>query len=87
MQTDRFTILLGPAQKSFRVPQGLLIQRSSVFEKMESNEQVIRLPKEDPTTFEHFFIWLHAIEPCLSINGIDAIVDLAIFAEKYHVCY
>jgi hypothetical protein len=84
MQTDRFTILLGPAQKSFRVPQGLLIQRSSVFEKMESTEQVIRLPK-DPTTFEHFFIWLHTLEPCLSINSIDAIVDLTIFAEKYYV--
>ena len=43
--------------------------------------------KEDTTTFEHFFIWLHALEPCLSIKSIDAIVDLAIFAEKYHVCH
>jgi len=87
MQTDRFTILLGPTQKSFRVPQGLLIQRSSVFEKIESTEQIIRLPEEDTTTFEHFFIWLHALEPCLSIKSIDAIVDLAIFAEKYQVCH
>src|SRR5579871_6001523 len=87
MQTDRFTILLGPAQKSFSVPQGLLIQRSSVFRKIESTEQVIRLPEEDTTTFEHFFIWLHALEPCLSIKSVDAIVDLAIFAEKHHVCH
>ena len=87
MQTDRFTILLGPAEKSFRVPHGLLIQRSSVFRKIESTKQVIRLPEDDATTFEHFFIWLHALEPCLSIRSIDAIVDLAIFAEKYHVCH
>jgi len=30
---------------------------------------------------------LSALEPCLSIDSIDAIVDLANFAEKYHVCY
>lgn len=62
MQTGRFTILLKPVQKSFCVLQSLLIQQSSVFEKMcylpftEFTKQVIRLPKKDTSTFEHFFI-------------------------------
>jgi hypothetical protein len=87
MQTGRFTILVGLAQKSLRVPQGLLIQRSSAFEEIESTEQVIRLPKEDVSTFEHFLIWPHAFEPCLSIDSVDAVIDLAIFAQKYHICH
>jgi hypothetical protein len=93
MQSDRFTILLGPAQKSFQVPQDLLIRRSSVFKKMchppykESIERVIRLPEEKPSTFEDFFIWLHAFEPCVTLDCMDSVINLAIFAEKYHVCH
>jgi hypothetical protein len=53
----------------------------------EFTEQVIRLPEEDTSTFEHFFIWLYALEPCLNLKSIDSVVDLAIFTEKYHVCH
>jgi hypothetical protein len=53
----------------------------------ESIERVIRLPEEKTSTFEDFFIWLHAFEPCLSLNCMDSVIDLAIFAEKYHVCH
>ncbi|KAI9851901.1 MAG: hypothetical protein M1824_002451 [Vezdaea acicularis] len=93
MQSDRFTVLIGSAQMSFQVPQELLIQHSSVFKTMchppfkESIERTIKLPEEKPVTFANFFIWLHALEPCIPIFDIESVIDLAIFAEKYHICY
>jgi hypothetical protein len=92
MQSDRFIVLVGPTQTSFQVLQELLIQHSSVFKKMchlpfkESIEQTIKLPEEKPAMFANFFIWLHALEPCITINHIEPVIDLAIFAEKYHIC-
>src|SRR2546423_6017647 len=54
MQSDRVSVLVGSTEKPFQVPQDLLTQCSSVFNKMctlpfkESNEQVIKLPEEKP---------------------------------------
>lgn len=51
-QTDRFTILVGPNKSAYEVPEGLLIMRSIVFERMcsapflESTQRVINLPEE-----------------------------------------
>jgi len=92
MQSDRFTVLIGSAQMSFQVPQELLIQHSSVFKKMchppfkESIEKTIKLLEKKPATFANFFIWLHALEPCITIDQMEPVVDLANFAEKYHIC-
>ncbi|MCJ1347566.1 hypothetical protein MMC31_005791 [Peltigera leucophlebia] len=95
MQTENFTILVGPAQCAYKVPQGRLIMHSPVFERMcsapflESTERVIKLPEEDPVDFENFFDWMHSSKPQVdfSSKGTEAIFGLAIFAEKYQIYY
>jgi BTB/POZ domain len=93
MQSNRFTVLVGSAQTPFRVPQNLLMQYSPVFKKMcqapfkESVERIIRLPEEKTSTFEDLFLWLHALEPQISLGSVESVIDLAIFAEQYHFCH
>jgi hypothetical protein len=102
MQGSRVKVLVGSTRESFEatffeVPYGLLKQYSSSFGKIrysnstESGDQ-IELPDVSKSTFEDFFIWLHAYEPTVSHTcGIDAdsinnVLDLAIFAQRYHIC-
>lgn len=92
MQSDTFTIIVGSAQSSFKVPQDLLIQISSFFEKAcksrfrESAERTIRLPEEKESVFGHFYVWLHGPGPrILPDYDIETFIDLAIFAEKYQI--
>lgn len=94
MQTDSFTILVGPEQSVYKVPQGRLTMHSSVFERMcsapflESTERVIKLPEEDPNVFEDFIDWMYSSNPHVDFNkGTEAIFELAIFAEKYQICH
>lgn len=92
MQTERFTILVGPEQSCFRVPEGLLTIHSPVFERMcsgpflESTQRVIKLPEESPPLFEDFFLWMHSLKPQVDFSmGTKVIFELAIFAEKYQI--
>lgn len=77
---------------SFQVPQELLIRHSPVFKMMcyllfkESIERTIKLPEEKPATFANFFIQLYALKTCITIIDIEFVINLAIFAEKYHIC-
>lgn len=92
MQTDSFTILVGPEKCLYKVPEGRLTMHSPVFERMcsapflESTERVIKLPEEDPCVFENFVVWMYSSDPHVKYNmGTEAIFDLAIFAEKYQI--
>lgn len=94
MQTDSFTILVGPDECAYKIPEGRLTFHSSVFSYMcsasfaKSNERVIKLPEEDPRVFDDFYDWMYSSKPCVDIAmGAQAMFDLAIFAEKYHICH
>ncbi len=52
----------------------------------ESQTRVIPLPHVKISTFEDFFIWMHAYEPRVDIKDFTAVLDLAIFAEMYMIC-
>lgn len=92
MQTEHFTMLIGHESMPFKVPEGLLIMYSPVFEHMcsgpfrESNERLIRLPEERPSVFKDFFLWIHSLKPELDFSkGTESVFALAIFAEKYQI--
>lgn len=94
MQTDRFTILVGPNKSTYKVPEGLLTMQSPVFERMcsapflESTQRVINLPEEEPAVFDNFFDWIHSAKPQVGFEkGVEAVFHLAIFAEKYQICH
>lgn len=94
MQTDSFTILVGPDQCAYKIPQGRLTIHSSVFLRMcsapslESTQRVIKLPEENPHVFDDFYDRMHSSKPHFDLRmGAEAIFDLAIFAEKYHICH
>lgn len=94
MQTDSFTVLVGPDQYAYKVPEARLTMHSPVFERMcsapflESTQRVIELPEEDPVVFDDFFDWMHSSKPQVDFSkGPGAIFDLAIFAEKYQICH
>ncbi len=86
------TVLVGPMEEAFHMPQDLLIQYSKPSGKMcssgflESCSRIIRLPETAVPTFEDFLVWVYAYEP--SIDGsksVDALIDLAVFGEIYLV--
>lgn len=94
MQTDRFTILVGPGKSAYKVPEGRLTMHSPVFERMcsapflESTQRVINLPEEEPDVFDNFFDWIHSSKPQVDFSkGTEAVFNLAIFAEKYQICH
>lgn len=94
MQTDRFTIIVGPNKSSYKVPEGRLTMHSTVFERMcsapflESTQRVINLPEEEPEVFDNFFDWIHSAKPQVDFSkGTEAVFNLAIFAEKYQICH
>jgi hypothetical protein len=43
------------------------------------------LPEVKASTFEEFFLWLHIFEPQLGSKSFEALLELAIFAEKYGI--
>lgn len=85
-------VLVGPSQLSFKVPQDLLIRWSPPLGEMcrsglkESQTRIIPLPHIKISTFEDFFIWMHACEPKVQLKSLAPVLDLAIFAEMYIVC-
>ncbi|KAI9858941.1 MAG: hypothetical protein M1813_007243 [Trichoglossum hirsutum] len=91
MQSDRIRLLVGPNEKPFQIPRDLLTLHSPVFDKMctlpfkESIDQLIKLPEDEPSAFEDFFIWLHSYEPRVPAKA-DSLIDLAVLADKYHIC-
>ncbi|XMA13704.1 hypothetical protein WAI453_006495 [Rhynchosporium graminicola] len=91
-QSDRITILVGPSQKSFQVPQDLLMIWSPPLGGMclsglqESRERLIPLPHIKISTFEDFLIWIYACEPSVNLKNLASVLDLAIFAEMYIIC-
>lgn len=94
MQTDSFTILVGPDQCAYKVPEGRLTMHSAVFSSMcsapflESAQRIIKLPEEDPSVFEDFYDWMYSSKPHVDLKmGARAVFDLAIFAEKYQICH
>ncbi|KAE9364299.1 hypothetical protein N431DRAFT_488883 [Stipitochalara longipes BDJ] len=92
-QSDRITVLIGPSQKSFQVPQDLLMQWAPALGKAyqsgfeESRTRTILLPHVKMSTFEEFLIWLHAYEPSVDLKKLASVLDLAIFAEMYIICH
>lgn len=94
MQTDSITILVGPDQCAYKVPQGRLTLHSPVFLRMcsapflEFTQRLIKLPEEDPHVFDDFFDWMYSSKPHVDLRmDAEAIFGLAIFAEKYHICH
>lgn len=94
MQTEHFTILVGPEKRSFKVPEGRLTMHSLVFKRMcsapfiEARQRLIKLPEDDPSVFEDFFDWMHSSNPQVYFTkGAEALFALAIFAEKYQICH
>ncbi|RFU26968.1 hypothetical protein B7463_g9360, partial [Scytalidium lignicola] len=89
MQSDRITFVVEPSRVPFQVPQDLLMQWSLPLGNMcqsgleESRTRVIPLPHVKISTFEDFFIWMHAYEPSVNLKSLVPILDLAIFAEIY----
>ena len=90
LQSDSVTVLVGPMEEAFHMPQDLLIQYSKPLGKMcssgflESCSRIIRLPEIAVPTFEDFLVWVYAYEP--SIDGsksVDTLIDLAVFGEIY----
>lgn len=98
MQGDRVKVLVGSNQESFEVPYDLLEKYSLAFKKIrhsaltDSGDQ-IELPDVKKSTFEDFFMWLHAFVPCLTQNesincdSENGVLDLAIFAQTYRICH
>jgi hypothetical protein len=93
MQSDRITILVGPTEKSFSIPEALLMQYSPPLGRMcqsefkESQTRIIKLPEVKISTFEDFFIWIHVLEPSVNVESLESVLDLAIFAEIYIICH
>ncbi|KFY47247.1 hypothetical protein V494_00083 [Pseudogymnoascus sp. VKM F-4513 (FW-928)] len=93
MQSDRITILVGPTEKSFSIPEALLMQYSPPLGRMcqsefnESQTRIIKLPEVKISTFKDFFIWIHVLEPSVNVQSLESVLDLAIFAEIYMICH
>lgn len=93
MQSDRITILVGPTEKSFSIPEALLVQYSPPLGKMCQSElmeyqtRIIKLPEVKISTFEDFFIWIHVLEPSVNAKSFKSVLDLAIFADIYVICH
>ncbi|KFY96885.1 hypothetical protein V498_02396 [Pseudogymnoascus sp. VKM F-4517 (FW-2822)] len=93
MQSDRITILVGPTEKRFSIPEALLMQYSPPLGRMcqsefkESQTRIIKLPEVKISTFEDFFIWIHVLEPSVNVKSLESVLDLAIFAEIYIICH
>ena len=96
MQSDRFTVLVGSGAnlREFKVARDLLCRYSPIIKSMctlpfeEADKQVIHLPEEAGEMFSYFIMWIHAVDPSIDSNiTFDVLIDLAIFAEKYHVCH
>ncbi|KFY04390.1 hypothetical protein V491_09367 [Pseudogymnoascus sp. VKM F-3775] len=91
MQSDRITILVGPTEKTFSIPEALLTRYSPPLGRMcqsrfmESQTRVIKLPEVKISTFEEFFIWIHVYEPRVNDESFESTLDLAIFAEIYMI--
>lgn len=89
--SDRITILVGPSQMSFQVPQDLLMMWSPPLGKMcraglmESQTRRILLPHIKTPTFEDFLIWMYTYEPRVDPKNLSSVLDLAIFAELYMI--
>ena len=98
MQGDRVKVLVGSNQEPFEVPYDLLEKYSIAFKEMrhsaltDSGDQ-IELPKVKRSTFEDFFMWIHAFVPSITQNesincdSENGILDLAIFAQTYRICH
>src|SRR5690349_30493 len=93
MQSDRITVLVGPTEKSYSIPEALLMQYSPPLGKMCQSEsilsqaRIIKLPKVKISTFEDFFVWIHVLEPSVNVKSLESVLDLAIFAEIYTICH
>jgi hypothetical protein len=88
LQSRRVTVLVGSTRTPFQVPQDLLSQHSPILgEKGRSTDVAgtIELSNVKASTFEDFFIWLHVFEPRLGTKSFQAVIDLAILAETYHI--
>jgi hypothetical protein len=95
MQSERVKVLVGSTKDTFEVPYDLLAQYSTAFKKLRNalNDagDEISLPDVTKSTFEDFFIWLHAYEPNIlhteshDSDPIDGALNLAVFAQKYQI--
>jgi hypothetical protein len=95
MQSDRVKVLVDSTKDTFWVPYDLLAQYSTAFKKFRNalNDygDEILLPDVTTSTFDDFFIWLHAYEPCIlrteshDSHIIDGALHLAVFAQKYQI--
>jgi hypothetical protein len=95
MQSDRVKVLVDSTKETFWVPYDLLAQYSTAFKKYrnalnDSGDEIV-LPDVTTSTFDDFFIWLHAYEPCIlrteshDPHLIDGALHLAVFAQKYQI--
>lgn len=65
---------------------------SPVFDRMcsapflESSQRLIKLPEDSPSAFEDFLNWGYSYKPSVDFSkGTEAIIGLAIFAEKFQI--
>jgi hypothetical protein len=95
MQSERVKVLVDSTKDTFWVPYDLLAQYSTAFKKFrnalnDSGDEIV-LPDVTTSTFDDFFIWLHAYEPCIlrteshDSHIIDGALHLAVFAQKYQI--
>lgn len=89
MQTNRINVIVGPEKQIFKVPEALFVKYSPVFKlllPLETDNNT-NLPTDSALVFKDFFSWIHSSKPEVDFNkGMDAIFNLAIFAEKYTIC-
>jgi hypothetical protein len=95
MQSERVKVFVGSTKETFEVPYDLLAQYSTAFKKLlnplnDSGDE-IPLPDVTKSTFEDFFIWLHAFKPTLihteshDSEHINGALHLAVFAQRYQI--
>jgi len=95
MQSERVKVLVDNTKDTFWVPYDLLTQYSTAFKKfrnaLNDSGDEIALPDVTTSTFDDFFIWLHAYEPCIlrteshDSHIINGALHLAVFAQQYQI--
>lgn len=85
LQSPRITVLVDSTKTPFQVAEDLFTQHSSILSAKSRSTDAILLPEVKASTFEEFFLWLHIFEPQLGSKSFEALLELAIFAEKYGI--
>ncbi|KAL9128009.1 MAG: hypothetical protein Q9217_003235, partial [Psora testacea] len=89
-------VIVGPDKTTFTLHRGLLCRCFKYFNAllngafMESSNDIVELPEEDPGVFEIVHMWLYTSQLAHSVDGKDRpcsflqLVNLYIFGDKFH---